>query len=132
MRKSNNGELCPGEDKCRTTPWKPLWKRDEVMTQEICRGCKLVDSKPGNQPRDLAEAISTAIELDQVKECGGTFAYPDGLTPFQWASLKGLNAGRALYQDKEAMRQRKQAQQESDTQRMANRVSTGNPTRPIR
>ena len=102
------------------------------MTQEICRTCKLVDSKPGTQPRELVEAIAAAIELDQIKECGGTFSYPDGLTPFQWAALKGLNAGRATFQDKEAMRQRRAAQQDSDTQRLLNRVSTGNPTRPVR
>lgn len=85
------------------------------------------------QPRHMVEAINAALELDTIKEIGGTFAYPDGLTPYEWACLRALHAGRMEHQDRESLRRRREAEKQSGAHSdLFGRIATGAPTRPVR
>lgn len=131
IQKDLKGERCPGEEKCKVTPWKPLNQARGADPATVCPGCRLYSTKPGQQPRDLVDAISTGLRLDNLKECGATFAYPDGLTAYEWACLQGLNAGRAAWTEKDRYKAQAAADQQSAQARLAQRVTTGAPTRPV-
>ena len=128
------GERCPGEERCRNTFGKPLFIQRHSEPEAVCPGCRFYETKPGMQPRHMVDAVNTALELDTVKECGGTFAYPDALTPYQWACLKGLHAGRGAHQERESIKRRREMEKQSTGGGgdLFSRIATGNPIRPVR
>lgn len=80
----------------------PLFRlADDQSVERVCGGCRLFATKPGTEPPELLEAIITASRLDAIHEVGGTFAYPDSLSPFEWTCLVALGAGRAEADAKE-------------------------------
>jgi hypothetical protein len=98
---------CPGEEKCARSYDLPLFKRSRdieegrTTVEQVCGGdrdgrgaCQRYATKAGTEPSSIAEQVGRALELDELKECGATFAYPDGLLAEEWAVLKGLRRGR--------------------------------------
>jgi hypothetical protein len=63
-------------------------------TATVCGGCKLKATKPEAIADKLVEFVALAAKLDGVKEDGGRFSYPDGLTLTEWTCLEGLRRGR--------------------------------------
>jgi len=93
-------QTCPGEDKCESEETGVIHKARQYDPDEpidaICGRCKLLETKPGQEPPQLTQAIVRANELDALRSAGATFAYPDALTPFEWACIAALQDGRNL------------------------------------
>jgi hypothetical protein len=89
-------ETCPGETYCSENGVIFLARREEPdrPIEQICAGCRLRDTKPGSEPAHLTLAIQTATDLDGLKSAGGTFAYPDSLSAFEWVCITALQFGR--------------------------------------
>jgi hypothetical protein len=117
------GERCPGEEKCSSSPLMPLFRRPEEPIEKVCGGCRLRETKPGMQPIDLSNAIAVGLELETLKESGATFVYPDSLNSYQWACLKGLKLGRAVYQEQDAKQRTQEAERRAQESRL--RAMTG-------
>jgi hypothetical protein len=100
----------------------PLSRYKEQPIEQTCAGCEKRDTKPGSQPMWLVGPISDVILLDEVKACGGTFPYPDGLTPRQWASLRALERARAKDTDKQNKLLTSRSSSASETDRLKARV----------
>ena len=83
-RRKQDGRSCPGEEICAHTG--PLRDKSRPI-EEICSACPLLPTKPGNIPSHLAMAVIAALRLDRLQEGGSTFAYPDALSPVEWAAL---------------------------------------------
>lgn len=62
--------------------------------EEICRGCRLLPTKPEAVPEDLAGFIYLALELSEIERAGAKFEYPGALAPLEWNLLRGLTRGR--------------------------------------
>ncbi len=73
----------------------PLWKYSDANESEICGGCPLLATKPEAAPERLIPFIATALELSEIREIGGRFQYPDGLSVVEWQCLKALQRGQA-------------------------------------
>ena len=74
------------------------------------------------QPINLAVAIGTAVELEGIKECGASFLYPDGLTAYEWACLRGVVRGRADHNDRDAMKRMREAEKKAKHSDLAAKV----------
>lgn len=113
-------ESCPGETDCSDTGPIFLARRTEADTpiEHICAGCKFLPTKPGQEPQHLAQAIATATELDAIKSGGGTFAYPDSLTAFEWACLKALQAGRSESEARGIKERQRESNRDSERSRL--------------
>jgi len=112
-------QTCPGEDKCESEETGVIFTALKYDPGEpidaICGRCKLLETKPGQEPPQLTQAIVRANELDALRSAGATFAYPDALTPFEWACIAALQAGRNL-SEANAHRER-QAKAEEEARR---------------
>lgn len=67
----------------------------------ICEGdgdkierCPLLYTKPGYVEPDIKRWASVATRLSRLKEGGAVYAYPDGLTPAEWAAIDALQLAR--------------------------------------
>ena len=87
----------------------------------ICSQCPVKITKPGNEPAAYREDVLSALELDEYRECGATFEFPDGLTEREWSALKALRRGRGKAEYKRFQKLR-------DEQKMA-RERAKNPRR---
>lgn len=94
---------------CRETKGKPLWKHPDVPEDEVCRGCPFLATKPEAVPPDIAEHVAAALGLAELQRGGAAFAYPNGLTPLEWATLNGLTRGKDRAEGLKADRDRKEA-----------------------
>ena len=83
------GESCPGTERCRTTPGKPLNKYggDE---DTVCGGCSLRPSKPETLGERYAAMADEALSLAELNRSGATFAYPNALTSAEWSMIAGV------------------------------------------
>lgn len=112
-----DNETCPGEDRCETEEKMVIFTKrlygDDRACEEICQDCKLLKTKPGQEPPHLTLAIVTANELDGLKEAGAVFPYPDALSAFEWTCIEALNAGRALSKANEHREEQDQREKES-------------------
>jgi hypothetical protein len=68
------------------------------------------------------DAITEAITLDEVKAVGGTFAYPDGLSTYQWTCIKALERAKNKDQERERARQQSNSEQASLQARIKGRM----------
>jgi hypothetical protein len=89
----------------------PLNRYAATQTEsEICRGCRLLPTKPEAIPETLAGFIYTALGLSELTRGGAKFEYPDALTPVEWEALRGLVRGReraeGLRQERERAEER--------------------------
>jgi hypothetical protein len=100
----------------------PLAKYPDAPVEEVCGGCSKKDTKPGQQPRQLADAIAEAMLLDEVKACGGTFGYPDSLTAYQWQCIRALERARQKDQEREQQRQQQASEQAALQSRLQSRI----------
>lgn len=77
---------------------------------DICRGCRLLPTKPEAVPGELAGFIYLALGLAELERGGAKFDYPGGLSPVEWESLRGLTRGReraeSLRQERERAEER--------------------------
>jgi len=99
-----------------------LAKYPDAPIEEVCGGCAKRETKPGQQPRSLADAIAEAMSLNEVKACGGTFAYPDALTMYQWSCIRALERARQKDQEREQQRQEKASEQAALQSRLQSRI----------
>lgn len=67
----------------------------------ICEGdgdkierCPLVFTKPGYVTPEIQRWAAVATRLSRLKEGGAAYAYPDGLTPAEWAAIDALQLAR--------------------------------------
>jgi hypothetical protein len=111
---------CPGEEVCQVIG--PLSRYPDAPIEEVCGGCDKRDTKPGQQPRYIADAIAEAMALDEVKAVGGVFQYPDGLTLWQWACIRSLERARQKDSDRERVRQEANNKQAALESRMRSRM----------
>jgi hypothetical protein len=73
----------------------PLNRYLENQTEdEICKGCRLLPTKPEAIPEELAGFIYLALNLAELERGGAKFEYPGALTPLEWDALRGLVRGR--------------------------------------
>lgn len=115
-RRQNGGKACPGEEVCEVAgaPGGLVGLRDKSRPIEaVCGQCPYRHTKPGNQPGHLSTLIVETLRLDELKEAGATFAYPDTLTPLQWAGLQALQHARAKDREKDFQSRKAQAEQNS-------------------
>ncbi len=110
------GERCPGEEMCQQAG--PLARFPDQPIERVCGGCYLRTTKPGYIPRDLAPWIEMALELDALKEGGAVFQYPDALSPWEWATLRALQLGRADARTKEDARRAREAERQANENRL--------------
>ena len=96
-----NFESCPGERRCSTKKGNRIYRflkqNPEAEIEQICAGCHLKETKPGNEPLHLSQAIQIAIELDEDGQVCEGFDYPailDHLDPFEWVCLVAIKAAR--------------------------------------
>jgi hypothetical protein len=59
-------------------------------------------------PPELRAWMDRAMDLDELRRCGATFGYPDGLTAAEWACLKAY--ARAMNEAQRRARKRAEAQ----------------------
>lgn len=64
-------------------------------------------SKPEAVPDELREFTASGFRLAEINNAGGTFAYPQALTPFEWASLTTLKRGQSRADATERKRREK-------------------------
>jgi hypothetical protein len=91
----------------------PLNRYLENQTEdEICKGCRLLPTKPEAIREELAGFIYQALNLAELERGGAKFEYPDGLSPVEWDVLRGLVRGReraeSLRQERERADERLQ------------------------
>jgi hypothetical protein len=73
----------------------PLNRYIENQTEdEICRGCRLLPTKPEAVPDELQGFIYLALSLSELERAGAKFDYPGALSPLEWDALRGLVRGR--------------------------------------
>jgi hypothetical protein len=73
----------------------PLNRYAATQTEdEICRGCRLLPTKPEAIPGELQEFIYLALSLSELERAGAKFDYPGALSPLEWDLLRGLVRGR--------------------------------------
>ncbi len=72
----------------------------------MCGDCAVRITKPGNEPPLYREDVLTALELDEYRECGAVFEFPDSLTEREWAAVKALRRGRGKAEFKRYQRLR--------------------------
>src|SRR5262249_6636754 len=121
-RRLNSGRGCPGEEVCALTG--PLRDKSRPI-EAICAGCPLKATKPGAQPGHLSAPIIETLRLDDLKQAGATFAYPDALSPLGWAGLRALQGARAKDQEKDWQQRRKSQDEHSEQARLEARLGRG-------
>lgn len=85
----------------------------ESTEAEICEGCKFYPTKPEAVPREIAFYVATALELSELESSGGRFAYPEAVTPIEWAAIAGLARGRGRAETLKADRERRKHRREA-------------------
>ncbi len=105
----NDGESCPGSAECRETRGMPLNRYADAEEDDICRGCSLFATKPEAVPDEIAEYVSDALSLSELKRGGARFEYPDGLLPHEWAALNGMTRGTDRAETMRQARERSEA-----------------------
>lgn len=86
----------------------PLNRYIENQTEdEICRGCRLLPTKPEAVPEELQGFIYLALSLSELERAGAKFDYPDALNPLEWEALRGLTRGRERAENLRQERERK-------------------------
>lgn len=110
---------CPGEEICQQIG--PLAQYPSEPIETVCGGCAKRETKPGQQPRSIADAIAEALTLDELRSVGATFAYPDALSAYQWTCLRALERSRHREKERQAAQQQASAEQARLQARMAGR-----------
>lgn len=110
---------CPGEEICQQIG--PLAQYPNEPIETVCGGCAKRETKPGQQPRSIADAIAEALTLDELRSVGATFAYPDALSAYQWTCLRALERSRHREKERQAAQQQASAEQARLQARMAGR-----------
>jgi hypothetical protein len=111
-----NFESCPGESRCETKEGnrinRELKRNPETPIDQICRDCRLKETKPGREPVHLAEAIHLAYELEEDSFVCGGFDYPailEYFDPFEWVCLVSIKAARQTSDNKAHRQPQEQA-----------------------
>ena len=83
------GQYCPGEEACSETATFPFFE-DEIEpaspeAEERCKTCQLRETKPGTEDPELTAWIARALDIDLMKNSGGSFDV-DSLTIWDWAA----------------------------------------------
>ena len=89
----------------------------EREIEQICRDCKLLPTKPGQEPAHLAHAIWIANELYEDSVVCGGFDYPailNYLDPFEYACLVAIKMAHQASESKSMKKQQEEPQQKAD------------------
>jgi hypothetical protein len=98
----SKGQRCPGEGECDKLQKRGLRKREKI--ESFCSGCVMFGTKPGRRPESLGLLIDTALRLDELRQAGAVFHYPDALCPEEWQGLIALNRARHEAERREMIR----------------------------
>jgi hypothetical protein len=98
----------------------PLNKYRERSESEICAGCKFFPTKPEAVPDEILAAVGVAAELAEIERGGAKFAYPDALSPFEWASLRGLTRGKDRAETMKNERERREKRLQEKRKQLEN------------
>lgn len=112
----NDGESCPGSQECRETRGMPLNRYVDDDEDKVCGGCALFPTKPEAIGDEIAEHVSNALALSELKRGGARFDYPDALWPHEWAALNGMTRGGDRAESLRQARDRKDAKKKKRTQ----------------
>ena len=79
----------------------PLMRNpSEEIISKVCRKCPFFETKAGNEPVEIQQALQDALELEEIFNLGIVPSFSDviggALTLHQIAALKGLKLGRTL------------------------------------
>lgn len=119
------GRRCPGEMECSESGRISEFADSGLTVLEICHGtetstpCELRGTKPPTEPPLLLDGINAALDLEKLHEGGATFAYPDSLSPRQWAALRALRDARREAEDTAAKEAKDEQQRREIEQEMA-------------
>ena len=83
----------------------PLNRYKGRPEDEICAGCKLHPTKSEDAPAGAAEAT----ELFTLQKAGARFDYPNGLLPYEWAAMIGLQQGSAAAETERRKKDKRKA-----------------------
>jgi hypothetical protein len=113
-------ETCPGEVTCFETGriFEVRRQEPDMPIAQICEGCRLLPTKPGQEPAHLTAALHTASELDALKSAGAVFQYPDALTAYEWTCLTVIQVGRAVSESHSYKEREREAETQSETERL--------------
>ncbi len=78
---------------------------------EVCSKCQR--NRSIAMPPHLGYPASVATRLENLKEGGARFDYPNALTPFEWSAIEGLQRARRI----EQIESDKEMEKEADLQR---------------
>ena len=103
----------------------PLFRYEQTGKEidQICEGCRFVETKPGAQPPELVRWINAALSLRSLHEMGATFAYPDALMPREWIAMRALADADAQVKAKERRAREREADQTSEQARLQARLN---------
>ena len=109
------GQYCPGEEACSETATFPFFE-DEIEpaspeAEERCKTCQLRETKPGTEDPELTAWIARALDIDLMKNSGGSFDV-DSLTIWDWAAVQALTSAR----DREQLKENRRREREQDRQ----------------
>lgn len=127
LSRNRNAERCPGETVC--TDGGRIWQERRTAQAElpvltICEGdgerppCPLLWSKEGQATPDLLHCAAQAYRLHRLAENGATFAYPDALTPMEWAIVDAFAIARIDTDNKDAEARNADAEANAAIQRL--------------
>ena len=92
-KKTKDGQ-CPRSGSCLEAETQfEAWEQSDLLA-ERCLAPHCGRWRNLAAPVHLASAAHLAIHLDNLKEGGARFAYPDALTPQEWAVIEALQMTR--------------------------------------
>jgi hypothetical protein len=89
----------------------PLARQPNRPILDVCSSCHLRSTKPGSQKPEIARYLGRAVELDELRSAGATFAYPEALESWEWTAIAALERARRRDQNKETRRRKRDAEQ---------------------
>lgn len=114
-------ESCPGEEPCAATG--RIWiaraqQGAELPILDVCDICPLQETKPGSEPPHLTMFIVTALDLDEAKQAGAVFPYPDALSVSEWICIRALQRARSSEEEARLKGMEKETQGQTDRARL--------------
>ena len=109
LQRQTAGGECSRSDEClESGAVFETWRDNHTL--ERCPAC----NRPRSivMPPHLSDAAGVAVRFDCLKEGGARFAYPESLTPFEWAAIESLQRARQSDQRKDQKQQSEGAERQ--------------------
>ncbi len=112
LHRETKGDECSRSGDCEdATVEIQIWQGAHQI--ERCQWCN--KARGVVMPAHLGNPASVAVRLDNLKEGGARFDYPNALTPFEWTVIEALQSARRSDLAEEG----KSAKKESELQQRA-------------